>query len=257
MLTPGLVSVTFRMLRPEEIVKLTAEAGLTAIEWGGDRHVPHGNVARAREVHAMTKDAGLTAPSYGSYYRVASDDRANPDFEAVLETALELKAETIRVWAGDKGSRETHDNVWARAVRETREIADRAQQVGISISFEFHGNTLNDNQDGAKRLLRGIEHPNVYSYWQPDTRTSFGERLLTLQRLRKRLSNVHVYHWIEGARRPLYDGEEEWYQYLKAMRETGRDHHVLLEFVQDDMPANLIRDAGVLRQLLARISKEA
>ncbi len=39
----GLVSVTFRQLSPEEIVRVAREAGLTVIEWGGDVHVPPGD----------------------------------------------------------------------------------------------------------------------------------------------------------------------------------------------------------------------
>ena len=40
MLIPGLVSVTFRKLSRTEIAGLMVNAGLSAIEWGGDVHVP-------------------------------------------------------------------------------------------------------------------------------------------------------------------------------------------------------------------------
>ena len=46
----GLVSITFRRLNPLEIVSLVAENGLTAIEWGGDIHVPPGKLKLARDV---------------------------------------------------------------------------------------------------------------------------------------------------------------------------------------------------------------
>ena len=42
----GLVSVTFRDKTPAEIVSEVKKAGLDAIEWGGDVHVPHGDVKR-------------------------------------------------------------------------------------------------------------------------------------------------------------------------------------------------------------------
>ena len=86
MIRGGLVSVTFRALSAGEIVDLVARAGLTGIEWGGDVHVPHGDVACAREVYQRTVDAGLTVCSYGSYYRVGSGEP--PAFEAVIESAL-------------------------------------------------------------------------------------------------------------------------------------------------------------------------
>jgi hypothetical protein len=47
MIRTGLVSVTFRQLSAEEIIKLVVCAGLEGIEWGGDIHVPHGDLKRS------------------------------------------------------------------------------------------------------------------------------------------------------------------------------------------------------------------
>ena len=60
MLYGGLVSITFRQLQPREIITLVQKSGLKGIEWGGDVHVPHGNLHAAREVGHMTREAGLT-----------------------------------------------------------------------------------------------------------------------------------------------------------------------------------------------------
>jgi 3-dehydroshikimate dehydratase len=60
MFKTGLVSITFRRHSPEQIIAWVKQAGLDGIEWGGDIHVPHGNVTRASEVRAMTIDSGLT-----------------------------------------------------------------------------------------------------------------------------------------------------------------------------------------------------
>ena len=43
----GLVSVSFRGLAPEAIIDLAAECGLGGVEWGGDVHVPCGDLRRA------------------------------------------------------------------------------------------------------------------------------------------------------------------------------------------------------------------
>ena len=69
-LTAGLVSISFRRKTPGQIVSLCERAGLRAIEWGGDVHVPAGDERRAREVLALTRSAGLSVCSYGSYYRL-------------------------------------------------------------------------------------------------------------------------------------------------------------------------------------------
>ena len=105
----GLVSVTFRKLSPAEIVKLVAEAKLDGIEWGGDVHVPHGNLATAREVLRLTRDAGLAVAAYGSYYRAVESEEADLPFIKVLETAKELSTPTVRVCAGGKGPADAAD----------------------------------------------------------------------------------------------------------------------------------------------------
>jgi hypothetical protein len=75
---------------------------LGAIEWGGDVHVPPGDLARAREICHITRDAGLSVVAYGSYLRLGENDQ--PDFCAVVETTRELGAPAVRVWAGKRGS---------------------------------------------------------------------------------------------------------------------------------------------------------
>jgi len=45
---PGLVTVTFRQLSPEQIANAAKKAGLQVLEWGGDVHVPAGDTMRAR-----------------------------------------------------------------------------------------------------------------------------------------------------------------------------------------------------------------
>lgn len=42
-----LTSVTFRRMKPEEILRVAARAGIEGIEWGGDVHVPAGDLAAA------------------------------------------------------------------------------------------------------------------------------------------------------------------------------------------------------------------
>jgi 3-dehydroshikimate dehydratase len=59
MIRTGLLSVTFRQLVVEDIIPLVVQAGLDGIEWGGDIHVPHGEVKRAEVVGRLTRDAGL------------------------------------------------------------------------------------------------------------------------------------------------------------------------------------------------------
>jgi len=256
MLYAGLVSVTFRKLPPGEIVALAAQAGLHGIEWGGDIHVPHGDIRQAREVRRMTVEAGLQVASYGSYYQVGCEDREGIPFARVLETAAELQAPTIRVWAGNRGSREA-DASWRELVAgETCRIAEMAAEIGITLSFEYHGQTLTDTSASACRLMRAIGRDDVYSYWQPPAGLDPEQQKEGLRAILPWLSNVHVFYWQDKQKLPLADGAADWRQYVEIIRtaETIRkaesERYCLLEFVRDGDPQQFLADAATLRQIL-------
>lgn len=250
MIRTGLVSITFRRLSPEDIVALVAKAGLDGIEWGGDIHVPHGNRKMARQVAALTQDNGLGVAAYGSYYRVGCQgENGVPSFEAVLDTAVELGAPLIRVWAGDRGSAKS-DEVWRnQVVEDSRRIADMAGEQGIVISYEYHGDTLTDTLESTRWLLKEVQHPNIKSYWQPLPHHDKGERLEGLEQVMPWLSNLHVFHWVKGQRCPLEEGVQDWTQYLNMINNTLKEERfALIEFVKDDEPEQFLKDGMALKK---------
>jgi sugar phosphate isomerase/epimerase len=250
MLIPGLVSVTFRQLAPEEILSLATRAGLRSIEWGGDVHVPHGDTARARDVRSLTESAGLTCCSYASYYRLAHPDPVNPPFERVLDTAIALGTPLIRVWAGTLGSADAAPAHRAQVAADARRVCDLAQAAGVRVALEYHTRTLTDTNESAQLLLREAAHPNLDLLWQPTPGMDPAARLAGLRLALPRLANLHVYHYTGAAYAPLAELADEWRKYFAAARTTGRDHHCLLEFVRDDSPEAFLEDAATLVRLL-------
>ncbi len=251
MITTGLVSVSFRKLSPAEIVALVQQAGLTGIEWGGDIHVPHGDLVRAREVRQLTLDAGLTVAAYGSYYKINQSEAAGLHFETVLETAGALGATTIRVWAGALASAKADAAYRAAVCAEARRIASLAQAAGVTISSEYHTGTLTDTNTSAQTILTEIQHPNFHTLWQPHNSETVETNLAGLRAILPQLTNVHCYHWVNNERRPLAEGADIWRQYFAVVKTSGRNHCALLEFVAGDDPANFLCDAATLRQLVA------
>jgi sugar phosphate isomerase/epimerase len=253
MLIPGLTSITFRKLSCAEVIGLAKSAGLAAIEWGGDVHVPHGDTARAAEVAAMTADAGLVTCSYGSYYRCGMEE-SGVGFEKIIETTLALKAPLIRVWAGKIGSRESSPEQRKAVMDDIRRIAVLAARPGIKICLEFHRNTLNDDPGETLKLMEESASPNLGTYWQPPIGMASGEACAGLSILLPFLQNVHVFHWGgQPARRMLLaEGVKEWRDYFRIAGQSPGDHHALLEFVQDDKPAAFLDDARALIRLVTR-----
>ncbi|MEZ0164604.1 sugar phosphate isomerase/epimerase family protein [Kineococcus sp. LSe6-4] len=255
MLIPGLCSVTFRQLDPPALLDLAARAGLATVEWGADVHVPVGDRARAREVAARTADAGLTVASYGSYLRagVAGGAEGGPDVADVLGTAAALGAPRVRVWAGDTGSAGTGDR--GPVVRALADAVRRADDLGLQIGTESHGGTLTDTTDSTLRLLREVDdlvgRPALTTYWQPTVDATDEEALAELAAFGDRVSTVHAFSWGPGTQRnPLRTREALWTRVAAALRESGDGHDVLLEFVPEDDPDVLAREAMALREWL-------
>ncbi len=255
MIHPGSVSVTFRKLPPAEIVSLVRVAGLTGIEWGGDVHVPHGDLARAREVRKLTEENGLRVAAYGSYYRAGFSESGGLAFDQVLATARELGAPTIRVWPGVKGSAEVNQAERRSVGDDLERIAGLAARAGISVSTEFHGGTLTDTNESAVRLLAEVTHPNLFTYWQPHNGEATDECLAGLRSVRARMSNLHVFHWwpTSADRHPLADGSARWSAFFAECAPVAEDRFALMEFVPGDTPEAFLRDAQTLKALLANL----
>lgn len=251
MIHSGLVSITFRKLAPQDIVRLVRQTGLEGIEWGGDVHVPHGDLEQARTVRRMTEVAGLTVSAYGSYYRVGHGEHL--PFESVLETAVELGAPVVRVWAGKQGS-DTADAAYrARVVQDSQRIAGLAADAGLIVAYEFHANTLTDTNVSAKTVLEVVAHPNIASYWQPPRGAALEYNLTGLDAVMPWLLHVHVFNWhlTTGERLALADGGRVWARYLKKVASTERDHFAMIEFVKNDAVESFMEDAATLKQWLS------
>ena len=255
MIKPGLVSVTFRKKTPAEIVALVKQAGLEGIEWGGDIHVPHGNLAAAREIASMTTDAGLAVAAYGSYYRVGVANQS--PFDAIVETASALGAPTIRVWAGNLSSADADANYRQLVANESRQIADQAAQAGISVSFEFHGGTLTDSYESTQSLIEKIDHPGIRSYWQPPLGSNERENLTGLRSLLAWLSHVHVFEWhADHTRYPLIAGTDRWGKYLSVIAPVVGDRYAMLEFASNDSVEQFLADATTLLGLIGNLKDQ-
>ncbi len=257
MLQSGIVSVTFRQLSVEDILALAVRAGVAAIEWGGDIHVPHGDLAVAQKVRRLTSEAGLSIAAYGSYYRLGRSEAEGLPFERVLDTAAALGAPLVRVWAGDRGSLEADTAYRNQIAAESRRISDLAAQAGIAVGYEFHERTLTDTPESAVRLLREADHPALKTLWQPLEPDAWESRLEGLRQILPWLSHIHCYKCHDNIRLPLAEGEEEWMHYLQAVNATGRDCAVLLEFVRGDAPEAFLENAQTLKQWLERANLAA
>lgn len=237
-----------------EIIRLCKQAGVEGIEWGGDVHVPHGNTDMAKEARKATEKAGLEVAAYGSYYRAGA---GQDSFEPVLETAKQLGAPIIRVWAGPKGSSEVYAGARREIVEELKHICDLAARSRITIACEWHGGTLTDTADSAKALFEAVDHANLKTYWQPRARSAREFCLGDMDAALPHLAGLHVFQWHPqtSERLALDEGEADWIEYLKkASVANGKSPlFALIEFVREEQPAQFLKDAEALKSWLSKL----
>lgn len=262
MFKTGIVSVTFRKFGAEKIIELCSEAKLDGIEWGGDVHVPAGDFENAVDVKCMTDDASLDVISYGSYYRLgkvpeSSSDilRNSEDWDDVTVCADALEVSNIRVWAGNKGSKQASDDERSFWIDNARVICESLEDMDIDLSFEYHGGTLTDTPESAVRLIKEIGCRNAKLYWQPNQFISHEENLQGLEMILPYLSNVHVFAWEGNEKFPLKNHRKRWLEYLEKIKlyDENTYHALLLEFVKDDSEDQFISDAEELRNIISML----
>lgn len=252
MVRAGLCSVTLRALPVDEVVALAAECGLTAIEWGADVHVPPGDPRAAARARAGSDAAGVAVTSYGSYLFAAGIPDA-AERAAVLDAAEALGAPNVRVWSAF--GVESGSDAYGALVDGLAAFARDAAARELSVGLEYHGGTATATVDGAVALLDAVAAPNLSTYWQPPYwrgPTTPAADAAEVTALGARLSHLHVYEWAGAETRlPLANGRERWKAVLDAVRALGGDRVAYLEFVTDDDPDALRRDARTLRGWLA------
>lgn len=234
----GLVSISFRKLSPEEIVELCVKTGLKYIEWGADVHLRPENIERIKAVKSLCEDRGLIPIGYGSYYNAADDfDKFLPN----LEAACILGTEYIRIWGGKTAAHDkaAEDNI-GRAV-------SLAKERELTVCLECHRWTMTEDHVLAVKVA---EATGCRLHFQPNPDITFEQNLDALKAMKPHLCACHVFAWEKGnVRLPLRDHRGQWLEYIA---EAG-DVPYLMEFVQDDDPINLVRDAGELAFLTGAI----
>ena len=249
----GLVSITFRNKTPREIVALMKRAGLSQVEWGGDVHVPPDGRS-APEVRRMSADAGLEICAYGSYFRVGD---SMDSLLRCMDAACALGAPLMRIWCGNNViSANLSGGERAEIVDGLLAACDAAKTRNLILAPEFHSGTLTDSLSSTERLLTETAcADNLRFYWQPRWDWPAEDALRALALVRPRMAHAHVFSWRhEGSntiRLPLSEGEFLWKRALPLLD----GHRMLLEFVQNDDPNALLRDAETLRSWLGEGEK--
>ncbi|MBE6616392.1 MAG: hypothetical protein E7627_00395 [Ruminococcaceae bacterium] len=249
MLTPGLISVTFRKFEKAKVAEIAKAAGLYEIEWGGDVHVPPMDEVSINEAVAASSANGIKIASYGSYYRCTGSE---DEIRREIETTAKLGTDMIRVWAGKQWSCDATKDERKATTDNLRLVCDVAKPYGITVCPEFHGNTLTDHYDSAIRLYNEVERDNLKLYWQPNQFKDEEYNLASCRAIMPYCTHIHVFHWEGKDMYPLSRGENIWRKYIDIIKKDGKDHSLHMEFVCDGSEEQLYRDAELLHTWLEK-----
>ncbi len=248
----GLTSISFRELNHREIIRICAENKVDLIEWGGDIHVPPGDLEKAKKIGIATREQGIQTPSYGSYYRLSENKNIEDSFLQVLDTAEALGARLIRVWTASTRGLTDLNNTCDQSIKELRIICQMAAQRNMAIALEYHRGTLTETKEMTLKILKATGADNLYTYWQMNPDISHKERLEEIKYLKEYICSVHVFYWIAGEnkdiRLPLSKGKQYWQEYWELLRDCNCP--MIIEFVKDNKIEQLSEDLIGLSALI-------
>lgn len=241
----GIVSISFRDRSPEQILIAASEAGLDAVEWGGDVHVPHGDLEAARLVRELSAAFDTEIAEYGSYYAIGKSDPSL--FEDILNTARDLGTNVIRVWAHQgKPSDSFSEEEYQACVADAKRIC--AMAGDITVALECHPNTLTDEYHTELKFIRDVGCDNLKTFWQPNQHRPVDYNLDSIRALLPYIVSVHVYSWKRKERLPLAALESDWLQYIELL--SAKHLNYMLEFMHDGNIETLKETAATLKKWL-------
>lgn len=241
----GFTTVTFRKKSRREICEIAVKNNIKFIEWGGDVHLPPNDINALRDVLSLQEEFGLTAASYGTYYRLGEENYSL--WESITDTANAIGAKIIRIWQGTKASADVNESEFLSMVNETKKLADAASQKGLTVAFEFHNGTNNDNGKSSVEFLKAVNKQNVKTYWQP---FSTDDDISNLKAVIPYLACVHIFEWNEnGKRYSLKHGSKKWQEIFKIIDESKTNPYLIMEFVKHDSKRQFAKDLKHLRVL--------
>ncbi|MBQ7907963.1 MAG: TIM barrel protein [Elusimicrobiaceae bacterium] len=239
--TCGLVSVSFRENTPREILQAMNKAGLFLVEWGSDVHCPP---EKAEEIAALQTRYGIKCCAYGTYFRLG--ETPLEELPGYIAAAKTLGTDILRLWCGDKNSRDYTQAERQSLFSACRKAAEIAEQADVILCMECHANTYTNTKEAALALMQAVNSRHFRMYWQPDSYRTEEENIAYAKLLAPYTENIHVFNWQEEEKYPLREAKDVWKKYLNCF---GSGKKLLLEFMPDDRIESLKGEADALKEI--------
>ena len=243
----GFVSVSFRSLSPEEVLRAAVDVGAYYIEWGSDVHAPYADTERLQQIALLQKQYGVSCCSYGTYFRLGETPLA--ELPGYIAAAKILGTDILRLWIKWRSPEEYTPEEKEELFDQCRAAAKIAEDAGVILCMECHRRTYTETKESALELMAAVNSPSFRMYWQPGSARTIEENVAYARALKDYTYHIHVYQNKGKEKFPLADGLEEWKTY---MREFPEDRYLLLEFMPDGKVETLPREMDTLREIIGQ-----
>ena len=254
----GIVSISFRDRSPEQILTAASEAGLDAVEWGGDVHVPHGDLEAARLVRELSAAFDTEIAEYGSYYAIGKSDPSL--FEDILNTARDLGTNVIRVWAHQgKASDSFSEEEYQACVADAKRIC--AMAGDITVALECHPNTLTDEYHTELKFIRDVGCDNLGINLDPANLIMYGKGnpVDALDVFGKYVREIHGKDGKYptngknlGCETRIGEGKVDYPRFIAKLKEIGFDGNIIIEreISGEEQKRDILESTALLRELI-------
>ena len=244
----GFTSNTFRNIKDiEKIVLIAKTAGADCIEWSGDIHIT--DTASAEKAAELCRKNKLRICSYGSYYRVGSNN--TEEWNKICKIASILGAGIIRVWLGSCDSEKTDDETYRNLLTDLQSICNTAREYGITVCPECHDNTFNNNTDAFLKIYNDAECENFGTYFQSRYKR-FDYDMDRIKRTAPYIKCVHISFF--DMRREQFPSYKPSYmrEIIRNLACEGYDGDIIIEFTYPGFKAGF---PFCLKRDIRRINK--
>ncbi len=193
------------------------------------------------EVVAALEKTGLKAASVCGHLHWARPlSSPNPEvrkagLEGVIQTLRDAKrygSTSILIVPGVARDGATYEQCWERSIAELRKALPVAEETGVAIAIENVWNDFITKEDEAVRYLDEIKHPLVQWHFDIGNIISYGDPILWIQKLGKRISRLHIKEFSrdlamrhgnrgKGFEAKFLEGANNWPGIMKALDEIG------------------------------------
>lgn len=210
--------------------------------------------AQRREVRKKFEDSPVDLAGLGSAFEFHSSDpaevRKNIDgTKEYVRLAHDVGSPGVKVRPNGIPKGEDPDATFRRIGKALNEVGKDAQDYGVEIRVEVHGNITSDLPNFT-RIMEYADHPNVYVCWNSNGgEVKEGSIRHGFAPLAKRIREVHL--------RDLTDETYPWVELFGLLDGAGYNGYTLAEIPESSDPDRVLKYFRSLWLAYTRAARQA